>query len=152
VSQPLSAADVCCPIATPFYFFSPIFGHVLSYVVVNSDDISNNQPHHYDHLLKLGLSPRRSPQTIISRKHYGPLRLRLDTLVSNLVLVFSVHLTCALVSAINPVVTLFPYMDYICGDFYSPAINPVATLFPLMIPFFLLMMILMVTYVGCDSQ
>jgi hypothetical protein len=137
VSQPLSAADVCCPIATPFYFFSPIFGHVLSYVVVNSDDISNNQPHHYDHLLKLGLSPRRSPQTIISRKHYGPLRLRLDTLVSNLVLVFSVHLTCALVSAINPVVTLFPYMDYICGDFYSPGDQSGGDTFPTNDTFFL---------------
>jgi hypothetical protein len=137
VSQPLSAADVCCPIATPFYFFSPIFGHVLSYVVVNSDDISNNQSHHYDHLLKLGVSPRRSPQTIISRKHYGPLRLRLDTLVSNLVLVFSVHLTCALVSAINPVVTLFPYMDYICGDFYSPGDQSGGDTFPTNDTFFL---------------
>jgi len=74
------------PTTPPLSFFN--FGHIQYFIAVNSNDLSNNQPHHCDHLLKIGLPQERSPSTTISRAH-RPLRCCLDTLVSYFVLVFS---------------------------------------------------------------
>ncbi|WJX64266.1 hypothetical protein P8452_49075 [Trifolium repens] len=51
---------------TTFPIFFSISDHILSFVAVDSGGISNYQPFHYAHLLKLSLPPRRSPQTTIS--------------------------------------------------------------------------------------